>query len=120
MKPPSERLRRITAASRWLRTIAPKSLAISTLSTQEGDSHRSMRTPPKWQCAKAVATCVRADGRAAMHVPHSRRVMASRELLDWNDVRFFLAVARGRSMARAARLLGVDQTTVGRRISALE
>lgn len=40
--------------------------------------------------------------------------------LDWNDVRFFLAVARGKSLARAATALGVDQTTVGRRIASLE
>lgn len=40
--------------------------------------------------------------------------------LDWNDVRFFLAVARGKSLARAAAALGVDQTTVGRRIASLE
>jgi DNA-binding transcriptional LysR family regulator len=40
--------------------------------------------------------------------------------LDWNDVRFFLAVARGRTLARAATALRVDQTTVGRRIASLE
>lgn len=42
------------------------------------------------------------------------------EPLDWNDVRFFLAVARARTLARAAAVLGVDQTTVGRRIASLE
>ena len=40
--------------------------------------------------------------------------------LDWNDVRFFLALARGRTLAKAAMALRVDQTTVGRRIAALE
>ena len=40
--------------------------------------------------------------------------------LDWNDVRFFLAVARERTLSRAAAALGVDQTTVGRRIASLE
>src|SRR5215468_826371 len=40
--------------------------------------------------------------------------------LDWNDVRFFLAVARRRTLARAAAALRVDQTTVGRRIASLE
>lgn len=40
--------------------------------------------------------------------------------LGWDDVRFFLAVARAGSLASAARTLGVDQTTVGRRLSALE
>jgi DNA-binding transcriptional LysR family regulator len=40
--------------------------------------------------------------------------------LDWNDVRFFLAVARGKTLARAAVALAVDQTTVGRRLASLE
>jgi DNA-binding transcriptional LysR family regulator len=40
--------------------------------------------------------------------------------LDWNDVRFFLAVTRARTMRRAATALGVDETTVGRRIASLE
>jgi DNA-binding transcriptional LysR family regulator len=44
----------------------------------------------------------------------------SRPGLDWNDVRFFLAVAREGTLARAGLVLAVDQTTVGRRIAALE
>ena len=40
--------------------------------------------------------------------------------LDWNDVRYFLAVARRRTLARAAAALGVDQTTLGRRLASLE
>lgn len=40
--------------------------------------------------------------------------------LDWNDVRFFLALAHEGTLAKAALALGVDQTTVGRRIAALE
>ena len=38
----------------------------------------------------------------------------------WDDVRFFLAVARGGSLSGAARMLGVGHVTVGRRISLLE
>jgi DNA-binding transcriptional LysR family regulator len=41
-------------------------------------------------------------------------------MIDWNDIRFFLAVARGGSTAAAARSLGVNQSTVVRRIAALE
>ena len=41
-------------------------------------------------------------------------------MLDWNDLRYFLAVHRERSLAGASRVLGVDQTTVGRRIAAME
>ncbi|WP_102224909.1 LysR family transcriptional regulator [Acidimangrovimonas sediminis] len=40
--------------------------------------------------------------------------------LDWNDLRFVIAVARGGSHAAAARALRVDPTTVGRRITQLE
>ncbi len=39
---------------------------------------------------------------------------------DWNDLRFFLAVARGRSLNAAARLLGVNHSTVFRRINRFE
>lgn len=40
--------------------------------------------------------------------------------MNWDDLRFVLAVARAGSLARAARELGVDHTTVGRRIEAVE
>src|SRR5260370_2766820 len=38
----------------------------------------------------------------------------------WDDVRFFLAIARERSLSGAARALGVDHATVGRRLTAFE
>lgn len=41
-------------------------------------------------------------------------------MLDWNDLRYFLAVARQGSTLAAARSLRVSQTTVARRIAALE
>ena len=41
-------------------------------------------------------------------------------MLDWDDLRFFLAVARHRSLAAAAKLLNVTQSTVGRRLVSLE
>lgn len=41
-------------------------------------------------------------------------------LLDWNDLRFALAVASAGSLAAAGRKLGVNHTTVLRRIAALE
>ncbi len=40
--------------------------------------------------------------------------------LDWNDLRYFLAVARSGTLAGAARLLGVKHSTVSRRLTALE
>jgi len=41
-------------------------------------------------------------------------------MLDWNDLRFFLAVAREGSTLAAGRALRTSQTTVARRIAALE
>lgn len=41
-------------------------------------------------------------------------------MLDWDDLRFFLAVARAGSLSAAANTLGVTQPTVGRRITAFE
>ncbi|WP_457939749.1 LysR family transcriptional regulator [Mesorhizobium sp. 10J20-29] len=46
--------------------------------------------------------------------------MHSIRMLDWNDLRYFLAVARTGSTAAAARQLAVNQSTVVRRIQALE
>ena len=39
---------------------------------------------------------------------------------NWDDLRYFLAVAREGSMSAAARTLGVAQPTVGRRLAAFE
>ena len=41
-------------------------------------------------------------------------------MLDWNDLRYFLSVAREGSTLAAAKALRVSQTTVARRIAALE
>ncbi|HVR50697.1 MAG TPA: LysR family transcriptional regulator [Pseudorhodoferax sp.] len=40
--------------------------------------------------------------------------------MNWDDTRIFLALTRTPSLRAAARSLGVDQATVGRRLSALE
>lgn len=40
--------------------------------------------------------------------------------MDWDDLRVFLAVARGESLSAAGRVLKLDPATVGRRISRLE
>jgi DNA-binding transcriptional LysR family regulator len=39
---------------------------------------------------------------------------------DWNDLKYFLSCSRAGSLAGAGRLLKVDETTVGRRLAALE
>jgi DNA-binding transcriptional LysR family regulator len=40
--------------------------------------------------------------------------------MDWNDLRYFLAVRRAGTLAGAARALGVEHSTVSRRLAALE
>jgi DNA-binding transcriptional LysR family regulator len=51
----------------------------------------------------------------AAHLP-----CESARVSDWNDFRYFLAIARSGSLAGAGRELGVKHTTVGRRLAALE
>lgn len=46
--------------------------------------------------------------------------MARHLEVNWNDLRYLLAVARAGTLAAAARDLGVDDTTVARRLRALE
>ncbi|MFC3441936.1 LysR family transcriptional regulator [Sphingobium rhizovicinum] len=41
-------------------------------------------------------------------------------MFDWDDLRVFLAVARARKVAPAARALGIDATTIARRLARLE
>ena len=41
-------------------------------------------------------------------------------MLDWDDLRFFLALARHGSLSSAAKALHVAQSTVGRRLTSLE
>ena len=41
-------------------------------------------------------------------------------MFEWSDLRHFLAVARSGSTLSAAKILGVNQTTVARRVAALE
>jgi len=46
--------------------------------------------------------------------------MTKLDRLDWNDLRYFLAVARAGTLAGAARELSVKHSTVSRRLAALE
>ena len=41
-------------------------------------------------------------------------------MLDWDDLRYFLALARHGSLSAAAKVLHVSQSTVGRRLNTLE
>ena len=42
------------------------------------------------------------------------------QIRNWYDLQILAAVRRGGTIAAAARLLGVDQTTIGRRLNALQ
>jgi DNA-binding transcriptional LysR family regulator len=55
-----------------------------------------------------------------MVTPTPRKSKVPNILGDWDDVRFFLAVAKTGSFSAAATQLNTKQTTVGRRIQALE
>jgi DNA-binding transcriptional LysR family regulator len=42
------------------------------------------------------------------------------QLRNWNDLRFLLAIKRGLKPATAAKLLSIDDTTVSRRLAAVQ
>ena len=46
--------------------------------------------------------------------------MAGDDDIDWNDLRYFLRAVQSGTLAGAARAMGVDHSTVGRRLTALE
>jgi DNA-binding transcriptional LysR family regulator len=46
--------------------------------------------------------------------------VTSAEDLDWDDLRYFLRAAKAGTLAGAARAAGVEHSTIGRRLSALE
>ena len=46
--------------------------------------------------------------------------MPSADDFNWDDLRFFLRAAQTKTLAGAARAMGVEHTTIGRRLSALE
>ena len=50
----------------------------------------------------------------------AHRAVPNCTMIDWDDVRYFLAVARGGSVRAAAERLGVNHSTVLRRIAQLE
>ena len=51
--------------------------------------------------------------------PRLRRMAADDEL-DWDDLRYFLRAAQAGTLAGAARTMGVEHSTIGRRLTALE
>jgi hypothetical protein len=66
-----------------------------------------------------------ASSGCELHAAHLNRMPSSvgyAELstMDWDDIRFFLGVARAEQFSAAAMRMGVDTATVARRINALE
>lgn len=51
---------------------------------------------------------------------HFCTVVYKGSMYDWNDIRYFLELSRTGRLSQAAQRLGVDHTTVSRRITALE
>src|ERR1700738_4594698 len=58
--------------------------------------------------------------RDTRHEPMARPLRSSRGVMDWDDVRVFLAVAREGSMRAAGRALRLRQPTIARRLAAFE
>ena len=56
----------------------------------------------------------------AASLPNRQANLHNHVMFDWNDLRHFLAVARHGSTIQAAKVLGINQSTVQRRIAALE
>jgi DNA-binding transcriptional LysR family regulator len=46
--------------------------------------------------------------------------MTGADEINWDDLRYFLRAAQAKTLAGAARAMGVDHSTVGRRLTALE
>jgi DNA-binding transcriptional LysR family regulator len=61
----------------------------------------------------AVQTCTARHGEA-----YTRLVAA--DDFNWDDLRYFLRAAQTKTLAGAARAMGVEHTTIGRRLSMLE
>ena len=58
---------------------------------------------------------------ASRETQHQRPIPApSRNAMDWDGVRVFLAIAREGSMRAAGRALGLSQPTIARRLTAFE
>src|ERR1700730_10854537 len=64
--------------------------------------------------ARTAVRCVRCG------LWKAHRAVRDCTMIDWDDVRYFLAVARGGSVRAAAERVGVNHATVLRRVAQLE
>jgi DNA-binding transcriptional LysR family regulator len=53
-------------------------------------------------------------------LPDHAAGLHTQPMFDWNDLKYFLALAREGSTVAAAKALGVNQSTVQRRLAVLE
>lgn len=67
-----------------------------------------------------VVNALWAPAGAGETIECARPVCKRARALDWNDLRYFLAVSRAGTFVRAGKELGVEHTTVARRLAALE
>src|SRR5690606_22081922 len=88
------------------------------------DVSRDERCPPleigPRSSAKAMITARIAVRCVRYGLWNAHRALRDCTMIDWDDVRYFLAVARGGSVRAAAKRLGVNHTTVLRRVAQLE
>jgi DNA-binding transcriptional LysR family regulator len=63
---------------------------------------------------------IRTNASMHRHDDKTRTCYAELHMFEWDDARSFLAVFRSGSLSAAARQLRVNQSTVGRRVAALE
>lgn len=66
------------------------------------------------------SSALSSDDRVEEYAPAAGSAAPDCGRLDWDDLRFFLAIARRGSLSAAAQDLRVMQSTVGRRLAALE
>jgi DNA-binding transcriptional LysR family regulator len=78
------------------------------------------RTPESLKIVSTRKTMTGQRGPLDASVALEAPMPASQASSAWDDVRFFLAVARDGSLSGAARTLKVEHSTVARRVSALE
>jgi len=79
---------------------------------QDREKHRR-RFPATWTAEPTSA-------KLPLYSVFLQSSPAEMQAASWNDLRYVLAISRGRTLAAAARLLGVDSTTVARRLSAVQ
>src|SRR4051812_26181375 len=80
-------------------------------------SRRSVVICQSYQSIGGRATRVRA-ARSCMDAGLEMEDIAG--MPDWDGLRIFLAISRARTLAAAARKLGIDETTVARRLARLQ